>query len=222
MSWCPDLPPTMATPSRRNGQLMCFVRTLCATCQGTLHALQWLWKMYTAKCQTFIKLLNSFHAGAELLCGCNKNSEKMTLGWMSAEASEKGIIINLKKNKKNLYYSYKVASLSVGCRSLVYERRQHVRAALLFQVDRSRLADRTTVSSHWPSRLITVMQQRSARNKVALFSFSVFHHQPVSRKGQMKWNGFNKSFFLLFDFFFPPLLMLSSGATAFQPNYASN
>lgn len=58
-----------------NGQLMCFVQTLCATCQGTLHALQWLWKMYTAKCQTFIKLLDSFHARAELLCGRNKHRE---------------------------------------------------------------------------------------------------------------------------------------------------
>lgn len=76
----------------QSGQLMCFVRALCATCQGTLHALQRLWKMYTAKCQTFIKLLNSFHAREELLCGCGENSEKMTLVWNVSgdDGEEKG------------------------------------------------------------------------------------------------------------------------------------
>lgn len=44
---------------------MRFVQTLCATCQRTLHALQWFQQMCAAKCQTFIKLPDAPRADAK-------------------------------------------------------------------------------------------------------------------------------------------------------------
>lgn len=141
----------------QNGQLMCFVQTLCATCQGTLHALQWLWTKYTAKCQTFIKLLNSFHARAELLCGRNKDSEKMTLVWMSAEARK-----NRKAKKKTCINIEKLPFCPVSLHLFVYERRNTSTQVNYFKLI---AAD---WRSHRPHRAVTSASRQCGLNAACL------------------------------------------------------